>query len=229
MKKYIVKFIPDFILKKILGVIRSIMRAHWEMVNAKIPKLELKQEHIANAKIILDRVEMLRLLPKNAVVAELGVNKGAFSEKILEVTDPKKFHIVDLWGSKRYNQQIRKSVEDKFSKEISEKKVEVNLGLSTDVAETFEDNYFDWIYIDTDHSYQITIEELEAYRSKMKKGGIITGHDYIVGNWVGMVRFGVIEAVYEFCLKYDWEILYITMENEENPSFAIRERNVTPL
>lgn len=37
-----------------------------------------------------------------------------------------------------------------------------------------------------------------------------------------MVRYGVIEAVYEFCAKYDWELLYITAENEGNPSFAIR-------
>jgi len=60
------------------------------------------------------------------------------------------------------------------------------------------------------------------YRTKVKENGIIAGHDYIVGNWNGLIRYGVIEAVHEFCLKYDWEILFITAELSNNPSFAIR-------
>ena len=37
----------------------------------------------------------------------------------------------------------------------------------------FKDDYFDWIYIDTDHSYPTTIGELEAYAPKIKENGII--------------------------------------------------------
>ena len=56
----------------------------------------------------------------------------------------------------------------------------------------------------------------------MKPNGIIAGHDYILENWNGMVRYGVKEAVYEFCVKYNWEIIYITMENKEHPRFDIK-------
>ena len=101
--------------------------------------------------------------------------------------------------------------------------VEINLGLSTAVVTDFPNGYFDWIYIDTDHGYTVTHEELEAYREKIKPGGIIAGHDYIIGNWDGVVRYGVIEAVHEFCVKYDWEIIYLTAELNNNPSFAIRK------
>ncbi len=38
-----------------------------------------------------------------------------------------------------------------------------------------------------------------------------------------MKRYGVIEAVYEFCSKYNWEILFLTTELETNPSFAIKK------
>lgn len=56
----------------------------------------------------------------------------------------------------------------------------------------------------------------------MKKGGIIAGHDFIVGEIDVPWKYGVIEAVYEFCKKYNWEIIYLTMERGISPSFAIR-------
>lgn len=95
--------------------------------------------------------------------------------------------------------------------------------LSTDAAYDFPDNYFDWIYIDTDHTYETTRDELRLYAPKMKKGGIIAGHDYVHGNWISTFRYGVVEAVHEFCVQFGWEIIYLTIEPTENQSFAIRK------
>ena len=100
--------------------------------------------------------------------------------------------------------------------------LKINIGLSTEVVKDFNDNYFDLVYIDTSHSYKTTIEELELYSEKVKIDGVIAGHDYILGNWNGMIRYGVIEAVHEFCVKHNWEIMYLTTELNDNPSFAIR-------
>jgi hypothetical protein len=71
--------------------------------------------------------------------------------------------------------------------------------------------------------YKTTTDELQSYHLKIKPNGIIAGHDFILGNWDGIVRYGVIEAVYEFCVKYNWEIIYLTTELYTNPSFAIRK------
>ncbi len=188
-----------------------------------IPKIDLSTEHIQNTKVLANRTDLLKLLPKGGVVAELGVNKGGFSADILEHTAPEKLHLIDMWGSKRYNQDIRKSVESRFANELASGKVEINLGLSTGVVNDFKEAYFDWIYIDTDHSYQTTKAELEMYASKMKPGGIMAGHDYTVCNWNGLVRYGVIEAVHEFCKNQNWEIIYLSMEMTVKPSFAIRK------
>lgn len=192
------------------------------IISSKIPRVDLSKIHVNNAKLLISREELLSLLPFGGVVAELGVDQGDFSESILNITKPQKLHLIDTWGSKRYNQHKRNSVENRFSKEVKENSVEINIGLSTDVVTNFKDNYFDWIYIDTTHSYKTTIEELEAYRTKIKPNGYITGHDFILGNWDALVRYGVIEAVYEFCVKYNWELLYVTTEISSNPSFAIR-------
>ena len=220
MNHLLKRIVPTPIKKTIVTVALKILKSYWSKVSDSIPNYELDHIHIQNAKILLNRSELLKKLPKNAVIAEIGVNKGDFSAEILSATSPEKFHLIDAWGSSRYNENIMQNVKNRFKNDA---RVVINRGLSLDVADEFEDEYFDWIYIDSDHGYKVTSSELNKYATKMKPGGIISGHDFIVGNWNGMVRYGVIEAVYEFCVKQHWEILYITSENKENPSFAIRK------
>ncbi len=68
----------------------------------------------------------------------------------------------------------------------------------------------------------MTREELVKYAPKVKHNGIIAGHDYTMGNWDSLNKYGVIEAVHEFCVKYGWELVYLTVEPTENQSFAIK-------
>ena len=76
----------------------------------------------------------------------------------------------------------------------------------------------------TKYNYKILgLLKLFLFSKKMKIGGIITGHDYTLGNWVSTYRYGVIEAVHEFCMKFDWEIILLTIDPLENQSFAIRK------
>jgi predicted O-methyltransferase YrrM len=109
----------------------------------------------------------------------------------------------------------------KFAQQLAMGTVQLHRGLSTEKVSDFPDNYFDWIYIDTNHRYETTYEELMAYAPKMKPGGIIAGHDFINGNWVTSLRYGVREAVHEFCVKEGWEFRYLTMEIGDHPSFGI--------
>lgn len=192
-------------------------------IDAQIPKFDLKEAHMSDLKVLPNRMALLEKMPKNGIVAELGVNKGDFSEEIWEITKPQKLHLVDAWGSERYHLGLRKVIESKFQDQITSDKVVINQGLSTDMSLGFSDNYFDWIYIDTDHSYEVTKAELQAYKAKMKPGGIIAGHDYSQGNWKKLRRYGVIEAVHEFCVQEDWELIFLTIEMSDNPSFAIRK------
>ena len=101
----------------------------------------------------------------------------------------------------------------------------MHIGNSIDLLTEFEDNYFDWIYIDTNHSYNTTKNELEVAAKKVKDNGLICGHDYIMGNWTSGYKYGVIEALHEFCVLYNWEIIYLTIEQSIPPSFAIRKIN----
>ena len=211
-------------MKKICFLISKIVfYKTWSIYDKSIPYYPLKEKHLKNLTAVTNRKKLLDHLPKNCIVAEIGVDEGTFSNDIITVCKPSKIHLIDTWGSKRYNQQKRNGVVRKFSKDIKKGVVEINLGLSTQVVNRFPDNYFDWIYIDTAHSYQQTKKELEMYSKKLKNKGIIAGHDFIIGNWNSMLKYGVINAVYEFCTKYDWELIYLTMDLQESPSYAIRK------
>lgn len=189
----------------------------------EMPVPEINMVHVQNIKVIPTREDLLALLPKNGIVAELGVDSGGFSEKILQINSPQKLCLIDVWQSKRYPEKLYQEVSSKFGEELKIGKVEIHRGYSTDVVHDFPDKYFDWIYIDTVHDYKVTKAELELYKSKMKEGGIIAGHDFIVGEIDVPWKYGVIEAVYEFCKEHHWEMIYLTMERGISPSFAIRE------
>ena len=187
-----------------------------------VPRVRLSERHIARCTLLLDRRALLERLPTGAEVAELGVDRGGFSRQILDVTAPARLHLVDVWASERYHDGLFQDVTAAFAGEIASGRVRVHRERSVEAAGRFEDASLDWVYVDTDHSYETTRDELAAYAPKVKPGGLIAGHDYVVGNWTSMYRYGVMEAVHEFCVARDWELVYLTAVLTEKPSFAIR-------
>ena len=189
----------------------------------EIPKVRLEQKHVRNCDPLLNREKLLEKMPKKSVMAEIGVDQGEFSQSILNIVQPEKMHLIDSWGSSRYHDGKFEKVKQTFSDQIDKQKVQIHRNLSTEAVNDFEDQYFDWIYIDTDHSYETTRDEIRLYASKVKEGGIIAGHDYVKGNWITTYRYGVIEAAHEFCVENNWELIYLTVDPIENQSFAIRK------
>lgn len=51
-------------------------------------------------------------------------------------------------------------------------------GISWEVADQFEDESVDFVFIDADHVYQSVRNDVLAWLPKVKPGGIIAGHDY---------------------------------------------------
>lgn len=190
---------------------------------AQIPIRELELRHVENLVALPSRQEMLRRLPKQACVAEVGVANGDFSADILTLNEPARLTLIDPWGNERYNKDLHTNVRQRFDDRIAAGQVEIRRGYSTDVAADLADGTFDWVYVDTTHAYAQTRDELDVFSRKLKPGGILAGHDYIVGNLSGMLKYGVIEAVHEFCVDRDWEFIFLTMEQSVPPSFAIQK------
>jgi len=167
---------------------------------------------------------LLQLMPKNSVCAEIGVHLGDFSERILNIVEPKKLYLIDPWkfeDSEVYNKSLygRESgknqenmdarfekVCNKFKNSVNNQVVVINRGYSSDILKIFDDDYFDWLYIDGNHQYEFVKNDLELSISKVKKGGYIAGDDYGEGMWW---KGGVKKAVDEFAKQENVKILKV--------------------
>ena len=221
------KLLLKMFLKKIQKIVNYIgynliiSKINPDPINEK--QVILHQKHIPNLEVVLDRETMLKSLPKNGIIAELGVDQGDFSSKILSNTHPEKLYLIDTWASKRYKKNKMNHVRIRFHKEIDTGRVVIIRGKSEIELKKFENSYFDWVYIDTSHSYQHTVKELELCRQKVKDGGIIAGHDYCQGNIKEAFAYGVVQAVNQFCVKNNWEFILLTHETHRGLSFAIKK------
>lgn len=166
---------------------------------------------------------MLSRIPKFSVGAEIGVFNGAFSQCIIDIINPRTLFLVDIFSGQMVSgdkngenfQQINlyQSCFDLFRKYLNNPSISLYRGPSGHFLSLLPDGYLDFIYIDGDHSYKGVKIDIELARKKVKSGGFICGHDY-------MVQFpGVIQAVDEFCANYKTN-LQIT-ESDKCPSYLI--------
>lgn len=162
-----------------------------------------------------DRAEVrefvVRRMPRRGVVAEIGVDLGDFSEKILTLNRPRELHLIDPWtiegGEYRQREVALESarkldsparfdlVRDRFSSDIAGGSVILHRANSEVAGAEFPDNFFDWVYIDGNHSYEFVRQDLALYFRKLRRGGFIVCDDY---HHAGFWNDGVTRAVDEF-------------------------------
>lgn len=154
----------------------------------------LKRRLVGTGRIAPERLDLLQQMPKNSVCAEIGVFKGTFSQAIIDVVQPLRHHLIDPWafqenyaeswfggdlgGSQAIMDKVHKGVLRRFREQIRRGEVVVNRGYSMEMAAQFPDAYFDWIYIDGNHTYEGVMGDLNSYYPKIKPGGFITGDNY---------------------------------------------------
>lgn len=178
----------------------------------------VKRVMIKRQPIAEERIRLLRGMPKNSRCAEIGVYQGQFSAAILEIVEPRELHLIDAWKfvpdpaysqswfggkigqSQAVMDRIFQSVQKRFAAEMASDRVKVHRGLSTAIAGQFPDQYFDWVYIDADHTYEAVKQDLQAFYPKVRDGGLIAGDNY--GDrpdwwWKDGVKRAVDEFVHE--------------------------------
>ena len=205
-------------MPKIAGAIHAVSKILRNGgVQHEIP--EFHSHHIEDVSLHPSRLSLIRSMEQGLVGAELGVAEGDFSKAILNEMRPEKLYLVDQWASGRYGQAEFNLVSAEVG---AESNVEVVREDSITALGQFPDDYLDFVYIDTTHSYEQTIDELRRSKLKVKQGGKIMGHDYTTGNPRRGLTYGVVQAVHKFCVEENWRMSDLTLESNGFQSFALQ-------
>jgi len=117
------------------------------------------------------------------VGAEVGVERGYYSKSLLDANPGLKLYCVDAWQAyEGYRDHTRQEKLDRYYQSTVELlkpyNVEILKGWSLDMAKKVPDNSLDFVYIDANHDFRHLIEDVDTWAKKVRKGGIVAGHDY---------------------------------------------------
>jgi len=124
---------------------------------------------------IIRRNDFTQLINKRKykIGVEIGVYKGIFSNYLLKESELDKLYSIDPWrnidGSS--NLWLAKKCRNKL-KQYGNRSIIIET-TSMDAVKAFEDESIDFIYIDGDHSYKATMDDMVSWLPKIKIGGCV--------------------------------------------------------
>lgn len=137
---------------------------------------------------------------KNPVGVELGTAEGYSTQYLLSTISDLTLHGIDPYRSFLdvsgvYVDYDNNGQYDRFIEMTSQfgDRYIHHLKTSDDAIADFADNSLDFIFVDGSHEYEQVLKDLRNYYSKVKIGGIFSGHDWSLE--------GVQKAVKEFCVE----------------------------
>jgi hypothetical protein len=173
---------------------------------------------------------VLRRFPTAAelIGCEVGVYRGEMSAAMLARRPRLRLSLVDSWEGEGQAYHTQNDSKTRMSCDQMEKHYKATLaaiGFATDRADvrrmrsleaaaSFPEGYFDFVFIDADHSYEGCRNDIAAWKGKVKPGGWLCGHDYKTKSDRDI---GVIRAVDEFCISHG-----LTLETDANSTWFTR-------
>ncbi len=114
------------------------------------------------------------------VGAEIGVDAGVYSEILCQENPKLKLYSIDIWdlgagGSRQM--RLRRYAEAKAR--LAPYKTQLIRKYSLEAVNDFTNNSLDFVYIDGGHRFDDVMQDIIGWTKKVKKGGIISGHDYV--------------------------------------------------
>lgn len=130
-------------------------------------------------------------LGNNLVGMEIGTYIGESATLFLSFPNIKTLHCVDAYKCDLALERLKNPIKNK--------RCILHHKLSESLFKEFNEE-LDFIYIDGDHSYEGAKRDIVMGFEKVKKGGLVSGHDY------NNIHPGVIKAVDEFVKENNYQI-----------------------
>jgi hypothetical protein len=187
----------------------------------------LTAEDVENCKVYANRIDALKTLPQQLVIAEVGVLFGDLTEIILSELAPKKVDCFDIftshtfeeiWGKKSAEIFNGMTHEDyfvsKFKPLIQSGDVRVYSGDSSTNLSLSPDKFYDAIYLDGDHTYEGVVKDSKIAVSKVKDDGYLIFNDYTMYDHRAKYPYGVVQVVNDLVRNKGWKFHYLALHNE---------------
>lgn len=142
----------------------------------------------------MNRIELVEsILPEysKGIGVEVGSFKGEFASEIVKRWDGTLF-MIDVWRElgKEYidtsnHINFEGGVYGECMRNIKgfEDRAIMIRATSEVACNFFEDNSLDFVYIDANHAYEFVRQDINLWFPKVKKGGMVMGHDYLKMDW----------------------------------------------
>lgn len=178
--------------------------------------------------------KILNLIPKNGIIAEIGVLRGEFSNQINVSCNPKKLYLIDCWEEQddekylldTYNEGDEQTHEENYINVlktfINKDNVKIIKANSDLASKLFDRNFFDMVYLDASKYHEDVTKDLDLWYPLVKYSGLLCCSNY--ENIEDKSSIQVNDAVNKFCIKNNLFISYMTFE--KNSFFAISKPNL---
>jgi predicted O-methyltransferase YrrM len=108
--------------------------------------------------------------------AEIGVDRGRFSEFMLQNMTDLHLLCVDPWywklrGRSRYESTVRRL--EPFGERAT-----IIRKMSMDALVDVKDGSLDFVYVDGDHTFDFVMSDIIWWARKVRLGGVVAAHDY---------------------------------------------------
>ena len=130
--------------------------------------------------------QLINEYPKKSTIVEMGVWKGWSTSQIVPKLKKEQNYVCIDWfkGSptescEGADPEVVKTLFWKRMKETGiENKISLREGDSIEVSKTFEDESIDLFFLDGAHTEPYFSNDIKAWNTKIKVGGIFSGHDW---------------------------------------------------
>jgi hypothetical protein len=180
------------------------------------------------------------------VGAEVGLEKGKnAAEMFINIPDLKLYGIDPYVQhsncsyeaaahTRKWNQDYLNRVKAQAVHRMTGRNAVIIEKFSEDAVKDFEDNSLDFVYIDADHSYDFVMQDVILWGRKVRRGGILSGHDYYYDNEKPGRRAKVTQAINDYTRVHGIKFFitdedHYVMKGDVYPSWLwVKEKEIWP-
>jgi len=175
---------------------------------------------LTNKKDNFKRRDLARLFREKGFNkgVEVGVMHGTYSKTLCQENPDLELKSIDpymeIYGEPQTKNWGNEHLEEKFefaTEALQPYNAELIRKTSLEAVKDFDYESLDFVYIDGSHQFDYVMVDIIEWGKRVKKGGIIAGHDY-VGGWPD-----VAEAVNTYAKVHGVDVINLT--DETTPSW----------